>query len=884
MTDSGDIEISFTNLFDLVWKDRGSQANEDVAFYHPKTSGEFHAVGHLAQKGYADANGKVEMLVVKDNSPKGDALKPPADYKPVWADHGAGAHMDGSIWQPVPPEGYVALGCVAQGEGKQGYKEGYTKPELDIIRCVREDLVVSAPIGEEMWSSRGSGAAANVSVWSIAGALFELGTFVATDSYTEISSHACANVLLQVTEPRLTPSGRRGRFKALPKPAHGHFGVMRQPEWIDSVGYFVFGDESIVYAMDASGNLIWAIEPRIRIYGYTIVSNDLYIQDGPVLCKYDMPLIDEGNITAPAGCDACVNTITDERFEAKEEPFEAKDAYHLNPEDAEKLERLQTVWKTRSWADVLTQAEAGKKNLERLPAQKPTGGAGGSYDAGEGLSRMIETIKDLLGSAAGDDEVLRQNLKQAEENAAHLRFAAPAIKSKIIKDDTAIYSLAADGTISAYTQSLDFVGRSRQTPPNHLALLLSQDGGKTTLKYGSEGAIITLSTDGSDLKKTDSFTPPNGTAKWMAAAMAAEKVQPSAQTLLEDGPTQAFVSLAQGNPPQSILFIMVDETAHQSSLRVLHTDSPLPRFEEGKLKIAPPGPMPEMKGGRLYTGKDGRQPIRVIAAPASYVQREASYVYLVAELLPSDFGSSKTWKKGERELEKTLKQMQSSQADKKKRIKEYPPSELQLRSLRLLRYKPDHPITTDLWQSAWSAYALAIESEGRATQAADEARQNEVNAKSKAIKFVTGLFTFSELDQERKPIRKYIVDYTTANSWADRSMLELISGYKPKHQISEFDHHVRADQASAWLREQIWEMCRREDRLLSPQSIRFESIKAHSRKLAKSSNLRDEAERNRIAVRLKAQEPKEMLKQAFSETRMWAAWQAVESEFFPDNS
>ena len=52
---------------------------------------------------------------------------------------------DCSIWKPIPPQGYIALGCVAH--------RGSQPPPTHIIHCVRSDLVTSARYSECIFCS-----------------------------------------------------------------------------------------------------------------------------------------------------------------------------------------------------------------------------------------------------------------------------------------------------------------------------------------------------------------------------------------------------------------------------------------------------------------------------------------------------------------------------------------------------------------------------------------------------------------------------------------------------------------------------------------------------------------------------------------------------------
>ncbi|GJP32210.1 hypothetical protein CLOM_g16806, partial [Closterium sp. NIES-68] len=75
------------------------------------------------------------------------ALAMPKDYFLVWRNRVSKTEDAVSIWRPIPPEGYVCIGCVAVG----GYdKPAHGDPRL-AVRCVRQDLVRPAEVEEELW-------------------------------------------------------------------------------------------------------------------------------------------------------------------------------------------------------------------------------------------------------------------------------------------------------------------------------------------------------------------------------------------------------------------------------------------------------------------------------------------------------------------------------------------------------------------------------------------------------------------------------------------------------------------------------------------------------------------------------------------------------------
>ncbi|PYY70403.1 hypothetical protein CRX42_11540 [Pseudomonas jessenii] len=196
----GNLLINFTTEFYRIWDTKGSRS-APATFWRPTPAPDalpgYFPLGDIAVSGDLNINGKRVTAVVCEGDPqgadslKGKALSPPDDFEQVWKDSGSGSTVDGAIWRPIPPDGYVALGLVCSN--------GHAKPSLNAVRCVRSDLVVASSVGDTIWSDRGSGAKQNFSAWSLeppaaaAGEInFAPGTFVGVNSYTQPATHVAA--------------------------------------------------------------------------------------------------------------------------------------------------------------------------------------------------------------------------------------------------------------------------------------------------------------------------------------------------------------------------------------------------------------------------------------------------------------------------------------------------------------------------------------------------------------------------------------------------------------------------------------------------------------------------------------------------------------------
>lgn len=93
-------------------------------------------------------------LVVRDD-PK--ALRPPVGYEQIWNDEGSGGVHDVTIWSPIPPLGYTCLGSVARPD--------YDGPPANgQIRCVHSRYLVPGDRAL-VWTDAGSLAFQDAGLW-----------------------------------------------------------------------------------------------------------------------------------------------------------------------------------------------------------------------------------------------------------------------------------------------------------------------------------------------------------------------------------------------------------------------------------------------------------------------------------------------------------------------------------------------------------------------------------------------------------------------------------------------------------------------------------------------------------------------------------------------
>lgn len=180
------LEITFVSKFLKIYEDRGTGGIYDLSIWRPMLPEGFYALGYHAQNSYFTP--RTLMPVVKPLEK--EALAHPVDYRYVWDDKGSGGVQDMSIWEPIPPKGYRALGSVIS--------LSYQKPALEVVMCVREDLVREGQVGDFIYNDRKTGSNKDLSLWKTWSATpncLSSGSFCGHPSHQELLQSPLTHVL-----------------------------------------------------------------------------------------------------------------------------------------------------------------------------------------------------------------------------------------------------------------------------------------------------------------------------------------------------------------------------------------------------------------------------------------------------------------------------------------------------------------------------------------------------------------------------------------------------------------------------------------------------------------------------------------------------------------
>lgn len=85
----------------------------------------------------------------------------PVDYELIWENKGSSESYKISIWKPIPPDGFIALGCLVN--------RSYKKPSVKLVKCVGGDYVNEIELGKMIWDNKGTTDKDTVSLWNIPG-------------------------------------------------------------------------------------------------------------------------------------------------------------------------------------------------------------------------------------------------------------------------------------------------------------------------------------------------------------------------------------------------------------------------------------------------------------------------------------------------------------------------------------------------------------------------------------------------------------------------------------------------------------------------------------------------------------------------------------------
>lgn len=151
--------------YELIWVDHGSRSKHDLSVYRPVCPSGYHILGDIFVSYHGGGDSPKDVYYTWGFS-EGDMetaryIRPPLKYELVWDTSNTRCSTAMSIWKPIPPPGYVALGYTCHvGEGS---------PPLKQVTCIHEDVVEKTKLSPQfIWRDReGSRGDRSVSVFRV---------------------------------------------------------------------------------------------------------------------------------------------------------------------------------------------------------------------------------------------------------------------------------------------------------------------------------------------------------------------------------------------------------------------------------------------------------------------------------------------------------------------------------------------------------------------------------------------------------------------------------------------------------------------------------------------------------------------------------------------
>ncbi|KAL6076608.1 Signal peptidase I [Balamuthia mandrillaris] len=182
------LDVVCCSTFEKLWDDGNTGSIRDVAFFRPIPPEGYYFLGDYAERTHLNLPKRACTLVVREQNlnDSGDdeenegephkkvpLLAKPVTYERLWDTRDTGTTYGGrtgmTVWRPIPPEGYVALGDVVT----PGQALEMPPPYLHYYRCVHLGLLQRGTFKKQsdigwLWCDKNSGGSyGRCSVWTV---------------------------------------------------------------------------------------------------------------------------------------------------------------------------------------------------------------------------------------------------------------------------------------------------------------------------------------------------------------------------------------------------------------------------------------------------------------------------------------------------------------------------------------------------------------------------------------------------------------------------------------------------------------------------------------------------------------------------------------------
>ena len=148
------LEVRVVEKFDFLWNDEGSPVEQKTSWWRPTClSGGYVSLADVIVRGYKSPGAS---LIAKDDG--SGILVKPKRFELMWSSEDTNAKTKGSLWWPIAPDGYVAMGLIGT--------KGLEAPSTDIVRCVHRSAIKETKVRDLIWCDKGSGATSGIAVFA----------------------------------------------------------------------------------------------------------------------------------------------------------------------------------------------------------------------------------------------------------------------------------------------------------------------------------------------------------------------------------------------------------------------------------------------------------------------------------------------------------------------------------------------------------------------------------------------------------------------------------------------------------------------------------------------------------------------------------------------
>lgn len=157
------LKVATWNLYNWIYSDAGTGGDNNISIWRVKgLSPGWHSLGDTVglaasgpyASGYSRKPGS-SIIAYDDGS---GMLAKPTGYDWRWNHYKTGGDTPVTLWSPIAPAGYTCLGDIAIPIDSR------TQPSTDLVRCVRNDLLLTGSSLWE-WTDAGSGGAYDATIY-----------------------------------------------------------------------------------------------------------------------------------------------------------------------------------------------------------------------------------------------------------------------------------------------------------------------------------------------------------------------------------------------------------------------------------------------------------------------------------------------------------------------------------------------------------------------------------------------------------------------------------------------------------------------------------------------------------------------------------------------